>query len=106
MKPAGDAANPPAEATKKRGLSKDKRAALRAELYARAERGDLELREAVRMMRKVTGRTQVEYARLVGVSPRVLIEFERGIGNPTLKTLERLLAPFSMELTLRRRRAT
>lgn len=83
--------------------SKEKRAALRTELYARAERGDLDLREAVRMMRKIAGRSQADYARMVGVSPRVLIEFERGIGNPTLKTLEKILAPFALELTVRRR---
>jgi transcriptional regulator with XRE-family HTH domain len=84
--------------------SKEQRAALRAELYARAERGELDLREAIKMMRKIAGRSQAEYARLVGVSPRVLIEFERGIGNPTLRTLEKLLTPFGMELTLRRGR--
>jgi len=92
------------EITKKRRPSKDKRAALRAELYASADRGDLDLREALRMMRKIAGRTQSECAQLVGVSPRVLIEFERGIGNPTLKTIEKLLSPFALELTLRRRR--
>lgn len=100
MKAPGDAtppANRPARSTEKRAL-------LRTELYARADRGDLDLREAVRMMRKIAGRSQAEYARLVGVSPRVLIEFERGIGNPTLKTVEKLLAPFALELTLRRHR--
>jgi transcriptional regulator with XRE-family HTH domain len=56
-------------------------------------------------MRKVTGRTQAEYARLVGVAPRVLIDFERGAGNPTVATLEKILAPFGLELTVRRRRA-
>lgn len=84
--------------------SKERRAALRSELYARVSGGDLDLREAVRMMRKIAGRSQADYARMVGVSPRVLIEFERGIGNPTLKTLEKILAPFGLELTLRRRR--
>jgi DNA-binding XRE family transcriptional regulator len=92
------------ETTKKRGPSKEKRAALRAELYARTERGDLDLREAIKMMRKIAGRSQAEYARLVGVSPRVLIEFERGMGNPTLKTIEKLLAPFGLQVTVRRRR--
>ena len=38
--------------------------------------------EAVKRMRKIAGRSRAEYARLVGVSPRVLIEFERGVGNP------------------------
>ncbi len=87
-----------------RALSKEKRAALRTELYELADRGELDLRDAVRRMRKIAGRSQAEYARLVGVSPRVLIEFERGIGNPTIKTIEKMLAPFGLELTLRRRR--
>ncbi len=84
---------------------KQRRAALRDELYARVDAGDLTLVEAVKRMRKIAGRSQAEYARLVGVSPRVLIEFERGIGNPTVKTLQKLLAPFGLELTVRRGRA-
>ena len=84
---------------------KQRRAALRNELYARVDAGDLTLVEAVKRMRKIAGRSQAEYARLVGVSPRVLIEFERGVGNPTVKTLQKLLAPFGLELTVRRGRA-
>ncbi len=85
-----------------RSKNKERRAALRDELYERAGRADLTLVETVKMMRKIAGRSQAEYARLVGVSPRVLIEFERGIGNPTIKTLLKLLAPFGLELTVRR----
>jgi len=84
---------------------KQRRADLRDELYARVDAGDLTLVEAVKRMRKIAGRSQAEYARLVGVSPRVLIEFERGVGNPTVKTLHKLLAPFGLELTVRRGRA-
>lgn len=84
---------------------KQRRAALRDELYARVDAGDLTLVEAVKRMRKIAGRSQAEYARLVGVSPRVLIEFERGVGNPAVKTLQKLLAPFGLELTVRRGRA-
>ena len=89
---------------KRRVATKEKRTELRAELFASADRGDLDLREALRTMRKIAGRSQIEYARLVGVSPRVLIEFERGGGNPTLETIEKMLAPFGLELTLRRKR--
>jgi transcriptional regulator with XRE-family HTH domain len=53
--------------------------------------------------RKIAGRSQADYARLVGVSPRSLIELERGIGNPTIKTLAKILAPFDLEVGLRRR---
>jgi DNA-binding XRE family transcriptional regulator len=91
---------------KKRAPSTEQRTKLRAELYARTDAGDLDLREAIKMMHKIAGRSQAEYARLVGVSPRALIEFERGIGNPTLKAIKKLLAPFALELTLRRKRTT
>ncbi|MGO8994467.1 MAG: helix-turn-helix transcriptional regulator [Polyangiaceae bacterium] len=86
-------------------MKKEERIALRTQLYDRAKRADLGLVEAVRMMRKIAGKTQAEYATLVGVSPRVLIDFERGVGNPTVKTLEKILAPFNLEITVRRRPA-
>jgi len=82
---------------------KERRRALRDELYARVERGDIGLVEAIRLMRKIADKTQAEYAALVGVSPRVLMELERGAGNPTLKTIAKLLAPFELEVTVRRR---
>lgn len=89
-----------------------RRAALREELYAiidgRSPGGHggevgLNLVEAVRRMRKIADKTQAEYAKLVGVSPRVLIDFERGVGNPTLRSIEKMLRPFGLELTVRRR---
>ncbi|MBX3221078.1 MAG: helix-turn-helix transcriptional regulator [Labilithrix sp.] len=90
-------------AAERRGRSKERRAALRDELYERIARGDISIADAVKTMRKIAGRSQADYARLVGVSPRILIELERGIGNPTLKTLAKLLAPFDLEVGLRRR---
>jgi transcriptional regulator with XRE-family HTH domain len=85
-------------------MKTEDREALRRDLYDRIDRADIGLVEAVRAMRKVAGKTQADYARLVGISPRVLIDFERGVGNPGLKTLGRILAPFNLELTVRRRR--
>jgi DNA-binding XRE family transcriptional regulator len=82
---------------------KARREALRHELRLRIDAGDIGLVEAVRMMRKIAGKTQAEYARLVGIAPRVLIDFERGVGNPTLRTLAKILAPFGLELGVRRR---
>ena len=84
-----------------RGRNLERRAALRTELVERLDRGDLDLVTAVKMMRKIAGRTQLRYAKLVGVSPRILIEFERGLGNPTVRTLQKILAPFGLELTAR-----
>ena len=89
-----------------RTTSKERRTALRHELYERIERNDIELVEAVRMMRKIADKTQAEYARLVGIAPRVLIDFERGVGNPTLKTLAKVLAPFNLEVGVKRRVAS
>lgn len=79
----------------------EKRAALRTELFERLAKGELDLVTTVKTMRKIAGKTQIEYAKLVGISPRILIELERGIGNPTLRTLQKILAPFGLELTAR-----
>jgi len=84
-------------------MTPEDRDALRRELYARMDQADIGLIEAVRMMRRIANKTQVEYARMVGVSPRVLAELERGVGNPGLRTLEKIVAPFHLELTVRRR---
>jgi predicted transcriptional regulator len=83
-------------------VTKEERAALRRELYARVDRGEVGLVEAVRTMRKIIAKTQVEYARLVGVSPRVLKELERGVGNPTLDTIRKILRPFRLDVGVRR----
>lgn len=64
-----------------------------------------DLPETVRRMRKSIGLTQTEYAKLVGVAPRVLMDLERGAGNPTLKTLEKLAAPFGLRVGLLHRKA-
>ncbi len=63
-------------------------------------RGEIDVREATRQMRRILGMSQKEYAkRIVGVSPRILAEFETGKGNPTLSTLEKIAAPFGMRVT-------
>lgn len=56
------------------------------------------LADSVRRMRKITGLTQKEYAGLIGIAPRVLIDLERGVGNPTLKTLIKMASPFGLDI--------
>jgi len=74
---------------------------LRHTFYKKLENGNLgPLPDTIRKMRKITGLAQPEYARLVGVSPRVLIDLERGVGNPTLKTLEKIISPFGLRIGL------
>ncbi len=83
-------------------MTKEERATLRRELYARIDRGDIGLVEAIRTMRRIVGKSQVDYARLVGVSPRILKEIERGVGNPTMETLRKILRPFRLDVGVRR----
>ena len=64
-----------------------RRAALRQSL----REGRLEIGQAVREMRRLTGLSQKDYAEKVAkIYPRVLMEIERGNANPTLDTLEKL----------------
>lgn len=68
---------------------------LRVSFHQDCERG-VPLAEAVRTMRRISGQDQSEFARLLGIAPRVLMEIERGRGNPTLRTLEKIGKPFGL----------
>lgn len=75
-------------------------ATLKENLYKELARGDVDMREATRQMRKILGMTQKDYAqKIAGVSPRILSEFENGTGNPTLSTLEKIASPFGLKVT-------
>jgi len=52
-------------------------------------------------MRKVVGKTQPEYAKLIGVAERAYIDFERGVGNPTLATLKKIAKSFGLDVSFR-----
>jgi len=69
-------------------------------LYLELAQGKIDIRNAVRKMRKILGMTQKEYAKKVaGISPRILSEFENGTGNPTIATLDRIGSPFGLKVT-------
>ena len=69
-------------------------------LYSDLARGVIDIREATRRMRKIIGLTQAEYAKNVAkISPRILSEFERGTGNPTIETLEKIGKPFGLKVS-------
>lgn len=75
-------------------------AMMKEDLYNALARGDIEMREATRQMRKILGMTQKDYAKKIAcVSPRILSEFENGSGNPTLSTLEKIASPFGLKVT-------
>ena len=75
--------------------------AARAELFDAMERGEVRIRDAVRRARRIMGLNQTKYAALVGINSRVLIDFERGVGNPTLETLEKIGRPFGFRVVFR-----
>lgn len=56
------------------------------------------LEDAIRRIRKLTGMTQKQFAQEVGIATRTYIDLERGIGNPTLETLEKIGGPFGYEV--------
>jgi len=73
---------------------------MKEELYRALARGEIDIRDATRRMRKILGMTQRDYAlKVAKVSPRILSEFETGTGNPTLATLERIASPFGLKVT-------
>ena len=75
-------------------------ARMKEELYLGLAKGDIDIREATRQMRKILGMTQKEYAKKVAdISPRILSEFENGTGNPTLATLQKMASPFGLKVT-------
>lgn len=75
------------------------------ELYDALEGGELSLQEACKRMRRIVGMTQASYAKLIGISAQALMDFERGKGNPTLKTLRAIGRPFGLEVCFRRIRS-
>ena len=74
------------------------------ELYEALERGELSLQEVSKRMRRIVGMSQPAYAKLIGLSTQALMDFERGKGNPTLKSLQAIGRPFGLELGYRRKK--
>lgn len=80
-------------------LSPEERRAARITLYEDIEAGHLSLAETVRRMRQVTGLTQADFAeKVAGVSKLTIAQIERGEGNPTVETLERVGRAFGLRL--------
>lgn len=73
------------------------------ELYEALERNELSLQDASKQGRRIVGMSQAAYAKLIGISAQALMDFERGRGNPTLKTLRSIARPFGLEVCFRRK---
>ena len=60
-----------------------------------------DLRQLLKVLRKSVKLSQKDFAIQVGISPRILAEFESGKGNPTYLTLSRFFGAFNLELSLK-----
>lgn len=69
-------------------------------LYAGLADGSLELGDAVRRMRHISGLTQPEFARHRGISVQALRQIESGKGNPTVATLNAIAGVFGLKVGL------
>lgn len=78
----------------------DKRNEWRAQLNNGLQDGSLELSQALKLLRKVMGKSQLEYANMIGVSKKIITDLELDKGNPTLSTLNRLFAPIGYKVGL------
>lgn len=81
-----------------RDLSRDEVEALRDQLELRVPPQQADIPEILRTLRLITRKSQIEYAQFCDVAPRVLADLERGKGNPSLKSLEKLLQPFGLKV--------
>lgn len=80
----------------------DERKQARDKLYEKLDQEKLSLAEAVKLIREIYGLTQSEYAKKVNVSKMTITNLEQGKGNPTLKSIEKILSPMKLELKLSR----
>ncbi len=71
---------------------------LREELDTLTPISNLTLGEQIKRMRQITKKTQIEYAKWLGIAPRIIIDLENGKGNPTLSTLRKIGLPFGLNV--------
>lgn len=84
--------------SKRKAMDKAEARERRNRLLQSAAAAELSLTEGVRQMRAVTGMTQEEFAHHRGVSARVIKAIERGQGNSTVATLNRIGELFGLEV--------
>lgn len=87
-----------ADARLKRPVNPEAAAAQRAALYQAVASGSGSIGQAVVMMRKISRLTQQEFAQHRGISVQALRQIERGQGNPTLETLNKIAEVFSLQV--------
>ena len=74
--------------------------AYQGRLEGAAEAAAFSLGWNLRELRLEAGMTQMQLAELVGIQQREITRIENGNGNPTLRTITRLLLAFGKTVTL------
>ena len=64
------------------------------------DQGELTIPEAIKAMREMTGYTQERFAKHRGVSRRVIQDIERGVGNPSVDSLNRIAKLWGLQVGL------
>lgn len=78
---------------------------LRHELFDDIEAGNLSLEEVPRRMRKILGMNRKDYAeKILKIGFDTLQDIETGKGNPTLKSLRAIGAPWGLDIAFVRKR--
>ena len=72
--------------------------ALRDQLAIDIAAGRLDIADAVKRMRKISGLTQAAFAKHRGMSLLTLKQVESGRGNPTVETLNRIGGIFGLKV--------
>ncbi|MBP8145924.1 MAG: helix-turn-helix transcriptional regulator [Inhella sp.] len=70
----------------------------RQALHAALREGTLALPEAVKRLRRLSRLTQPEFAAHRGISVQALRQIESGRGNPTVETLDKIVAVFGLQV--------
>lgn len=83
---------------------KDKRQKIRLDLYQKLDHEGVYLPRAIKELRKFLGMSQSEFAKLVGQSLSTLRKVEQANGNVTMKSIQKILQKFSLELVVVRRK--
>lgn len=61
----------------------------------------MNLREVIKARRKVLGISQLDLAEMSGISLPTVKDIERGLANPSLSTISKLLDVLGMEIVYR-----
>lgn len=71
---------------------------IRTTLHDKVAVGGLNFSETLKCMRQIAGMTQKEFAKMLGVGYRTIVDIERGESNPRVNTLNKIGRAFGFEV--------